>query len=271
MPTATPLRSGFRFGVPELPHEFAHPPLIEAWLGVEFTAPADLSRIEPAEWRRRLGPEWPAVCRTIGAAERHIPDVTQLEKQLRNVMSDRAIRFGGQGFSFGWLGHDGSLYPRYETIRDGFVTTLDAVRSALPELGLPRQTSVSYLNRIPRGTVWTKPRDWTFFRLWQPNPLQKLKIGPEDFAGRWQFPLDADRGTLTIELTHETLAENSNEAESLWLRLTASGPTDNEEASLFDGLDYGREMVVRAFNELVTADAKDYWGVAPRKKAGSAT
>jgi hypothetical protein len=113
----TPLRSGFRFGSPELPHEFAHPPLIEAWMGVEFAAPVDFTSVEASEWRKRLGPEWPAIWQSIGPVERHAPGTTLIERQLQNVMNDRAIRFSKQGFCFGWLGHDGSLYPRYETIR----------------------------------------------------------------------------------------------------------------------------------------------------------
>lgn len=270
MPGTTPLRSGFRFGTPELPHEFAHPPLIEAWLGVEFCEPADFTKIEPAEWRNRLGPEWTASWQPI-AADHHAPGMTRTGRQLRNVMNDRAIRFGMQEFSFGWLGHDGSIYPRYETIRDGFVATLDAIRDVMPRIGRPVRSSVSYVNRIPQGTVWTTPDDWSFIRLWQPSPMHKLRIGPEGFAGLWQFPLEAERGSLTIELTHELANEPANDTESLWLRITSSGPTDRDESSLFDGLDYGREMVVRAFNELVTSDAKEYWGVSPRKKAGPTT
>jgi uncharacterized protein (TIGR04255 family) len=265
---ATPLRSGYRFGSADLPQEFAHPPLIEAWLGVEFGAPIDFTKIDASVWRQRLGPEWPASWQLIGAAERHAPGVTLIENQLRNVMNDRAIRFGTQGFSFGWLGHDGSIYPRYEAIRDGFVATLDAVRDVMPQIGSPVRSSVTYLNRIPQGTVWTTPGDWSFFRLWQPNPLARMKIGPESFAGSWKFPLDGDRGHLTVEFTHEPATEKSQDAETVWLRMTSSGPTDPDESSLFDGLDYSREMIVRAFSELVTSDAKQFWGVVPRKRSG---
>lgn len=270
MPAATPLRSEFHFGTTDLPHEFAHPPLIEAWLGVEFATPTDFTQVGVAEWRKRLGPEWSATWQPIGCAERHATSEAPAEYQLKHVMGDRAIRFAEHGFQFGWLGHDGSLYPRYEPIRDGFVATLDAVRDVLPGIDLPSRWSVCYLNRIPQGTVWSTPQDWSFFRLWQTNPLQKLKIESERFAGRWQFPLEAERGTLAIELLHEPEASELD-VESLWLRLTAIGATDNDELSLFNGLDYGREMIVRAFNELVTPDAKDFWGVAPRKKSIAST
>jgi uncharacterized protein (TIGR04255 family) len=247
------------------PTEYAHPPLIEAWLGVEFSSPAQLITVDATEWKQRLGPEWPAVWQSIGPVERHAPAITQLERQLRNVMNDRAIRFGPAGFSFGWLGYEGSHYPRYEAIRDGFVATLDAVRDVIPNIGVPTKSYVTYVNRIPLGTVWLNSEDWSFFRLWQPNPLTKLKVGSDTFAGSWAFPLDADRGKLTIELTHEAANEVSTEIESLWLRITTSGPIDSDEASLFDSLDFGREMIVRAFAELTSTNAKQYWGVASRK------
>ena len=262
LPSSTPLTSDFRAGPSELPSEFAHPPLIEAWLGVEFSPPVDLLTIEAVEWRRRLGPEWSAAWQSIGPDQRHAPGTTQVERQLCTLMNDRAIRLGNQHFSFGWLGHDGCIYPRYEAIRDGFVATLDAVRDLVPGVGMPIRKTVSYLNRIPQGTVWTTPDDWSFFRLWQPNPLNKLKIGQEGFVGLWRFSLEEERSTLKVELTHE----QDHEGQSLWLRLTACGPTEANESSLFDGLDYGREMIVRAFSELVTTDAKEYWGVSPRKK-----
>ena len=263
--TLTPLRSGFGSGTSELPQEFAHPPLIEVWLGVEFASPAEFDKIEANEWRTRLGPEWSGAWQSIGPVERHAPGTLQIEKQLRNVMGDRAIRFCERGFSFGWLGHDGSLYPRYEATRDGFVVALDAVRDLMPQLGLPIRWTVSYVNRIPQGTVWTTARDWSFFRLWQPNPLQKLKIEPEGFCGRWQFPLEAEKGFLAIELSHDRTPQAGHDAESLWLRIMASGAAGTQESAIFDGLDFGREMIVRAFSELVTPDAKQFWGGAPRK------
>lgn len=262
MPDSTPLTPDFRVGPSELPNEFAHPPLIEVWLGVEFSPPVDLLAIESAQWRHRMGPEWSGTWQSIRDHVHRVPAASQIERQLCTVMNDRAIRLGGQTLSFGWLGHGGCIYPRYEAIRDGFVATLDAARDLTPGIGMPIRSTVSYLNRIPQGTVWTTPDDWSFFRLWQPNPLNKMKIDSEGFAGLWQFPLKTERGALTIELTDK----RDDHGRSLWLQLTISGPTDANESSLFDGLDYAREMIVRSFSELVTSDAKEYWGVSSRKR-----
>lgn len=266
MPALTPLRSGFGFGTPEPPQEYAHPPLVEVWLGIDFDLSTDLNQVLAAQWHDRLGPEWPAVWQSIGPAERYGPRTTIVEGQMRDVMGDRGIRFRREGFSFGWLGHNGSRYPRYEAIRDGFVATLEAVRDVLPKLGAPLRWTVSYVNKIPQGTVWNSPEDWSFFRLWQPTPLKKLNIEPVGFSGTWQFPLDEERGTLSIDFRHELTRLSGNEEESLRIQITASGPTESDESSLFDGLDFGREMTVRSFGELFTAHAKQFWGASLSRK-----
>ena len=263
--TLRPTRSGFGFGAADPPQEYDHPPLIEVWLGVEFDPPLIWNDAVEAAIHQRLGSDWGRIWKSIGPAERHSFETTRIERQLTDIMGDRAIRFGSPGFCFGWLGHNGSRYPRYESIRDGFVATLDAVRELMPELGSPLRWNVTYVNRIPQGTVWNSPDDWGFFRLWQPNPLPKLGIVCDGFAGRWQFPLDLERGLLAIEFTHETQASDENPFESLWLRITASGCTELHESSLFDGLDFGREKIVRAFSELITPQAKHFWGEAPRR------
>lgn len=264
MPTATFRQSDPRAGSNGLPYEFAHPPLIEAWLGVEFDSATNLHEIDAKIWREQLGLEWQGTWQLVGPAERHSPGQMQIEKQLRNVMSDRAIRFRPNGYSFGWQGYDGNIYPRYETIRDGFVATLDAVTALVPEIGAPKRTVVSYLNRIPRGTTWSNPQDWSFFRLWHPNPLPKVGIGFDQFTGRWQFPLEGHAGTLDVEFTHEHSNEELACPESVWLRITCTTETQTED-SLFDDLDHGRTMIVRAFDELVSSDAKEFWGVTPRR------
>lgn len=268
MPTTLPVRTGFRVAGSEVtPPEYAHPPLVESWLAVEFVEGRDRFEVDAAHLRERLGPEWSGSWQTLG------DDAKSEDQQIDNVMGDRAVRLTTRGFAFGWLGHQGEHYPRYETIRDGFVAALDAVRDvahhAHKEI-VPRRWSVRYVNRIPQGTVWMAPGDWSFFRLWQPVPLKSLGIGCEGYKARWEVPLDAERGSLTVKFRHDLEAgQASGHADGLgqvWMTLQAKGPTDGDDAGLFEGLDYGREVIVRAFNELVTVDAKTYWGVARRTR-----
>jgi len=260
MVTPALLRSGIPLAGSGTPPTYAHPPLVESWLGVEFVEFPSWTDMSSAGLRNTLGPEWTGQWREIVVG-------SSAGRQLTNAMGDRALRLTSRGFAFGWLGHSGERYPRYESVRDGFVLVLDAVRT-LPDHEsltlIPRDWCVRYVNRIPRGTVWSASGDWSFFGLWQPAPLKGLGIGVDGFQARWDLPLeDGQGGRLTIEFQHAA-DDPSTETECVWINLTASGPVDKSESGLFDGLDAGRELIIRSFNELVSADAKTYWGVRPR-------
>lgn len=255
MVTPTPVRSGFRVAGQDAPATiYAHPPLVESWLGVDFRTPVDLASADLQALRVQLGPEWLDRWKLIesGAA-----------RQITNVMGDRALRLTAQGFAFGWLGYSGERYPRYETIRDGFVSVFSAMQTLGAKAEQPRipvSWSVCYLNRIPQGTVWCKAGDWSFFSLWQSDSLQGLGIDPSGSRAEWNLPLEAERGHLHIQFEHR----QTDDTENVWIHLKARGPVEDVETGVFDGLDFGREVIVRSFNELVSPDAKKYWGGQPR-------
>lgn len=267
MPATLPVRSGFRVSGAEMTSpEYAHPPLVESWLAVDLVEGRVGFELDAARLRERLGPEWSGSWREVPKDSKP-DDGKPRDQQLGNVMGDRAVRLTKCGFAFGWLGHHGERYPRYEAIRDGFVSTLDAVRDVAgcnDQDLTPRRWSVRYVNRVPQGTVWMMPGDWSFFRLWQPVPLQGLGIESPGYKARWELPLDAERGTLTVKFRHEP-GDIGDGLDQVWITLQARGPSDGTDADLFVGLDYGREVIVRAFNELVSAAAKAYWGGVSRR------
>ncbi len=274
MATPAPVRSGFRVAGPEAPATaYAHPPLVECWLETNLAAGNLLTPADFAALIAKLGPEWP---------QRSARPSQGGDLRLTNAMGDRVLRLSADGFGFGWLGHGGERYPRYEAVRDGFVAVLDLVRDIVKQRTgtfTPITWAVRYVNRIPCGTVWSTAGDWSFFRLWQPHVLTGLGVEPSGFQGRWDLPLEAERGHLTIQFRHDGGAtsdasspesSNSETSNSVWIELTASSTAEDTETSLFDGLDYGREVIVRSFNELVSAEAKEYWGVAlPVRQVGT--
>jgi uncharacterized protein (TIGR04255 family) len=238
---------------------YAHPPLIETWLSVDF-AKTDFTEADSQSLRKTLGPEW------SGTWKQTLPGSTWQGKQLMNVMADRALRLTERGFAFGWLGYGGEHYPRYESVRDGFVMVLDSLRSQAAEdkkTLIPDHWSVRYVNRIPQGTVWTTIGEWQFYSMWQPAPLKAIGIDPAGFQARWDLPLEGNRGALAIEFRHQS-ADDTNETDVVWIDLIASGAIENPQSSVFDGLDFGREVIVRSFNELVSCEAKEFWGVRSR-------
>jgi uncharacterized protein (TIGR04255 family) len=237
------------------PNTYAHPPLVECWLTTDFAPAVDLSA-DSAALRTLMGPEWPG----------NWKEGPRSSLQLTNVMGDRTLRLRPHGFTFGWLGYSGERYPRYESVRDGFVSVLDTVRKLATQRGVkpvPRRWSVNYVNRIPRGTVWSAPGDWSFFCLWQSAPLKGLRVEPSGSRIEWHLPLEIQQASLTIEFKH-TPAAQADETDNVWLTLTTSGSVEHDDGSLFDGLDAGRDIIVRSFNELVSADAKSFWGAGGR-------
>ena len=261
MPTTLPVRYGFVSGSSHLtPPDYAHPPLIECWLGVDFVDSLEQFEVDPTALRESLGAEW------FGSWQTVADDTPGHDRQLENVMGDRAVRLTSCGFAYGWLGHQGERYPRYETIRDGFVTALDAIRRVTrgTERRLsPKRWSIRYVNRIPQGTVWVTTGDWSFFRLWQPVPLAVWDADSQGYKGRWEFPLPAERGTLAIKFRHDS-GQTAEDLEEVRIMLHAKGPVDGVDSELFEGLDYGREVVVRSFHELIAVDAQNYWGASDR-------
>lgn len=256
-------RTGAPVGVASSPSpEYAHPPLIESWLAVEFVEGRDRFEVNSPALKERLGPEWIGAWKHVGESSRSD------DRQIENVMGDRAVRITTRGFAFGWLGYGGERYPRYEAIRDGFVSTMLAVQDVVDasnEVLVPRRWSVRYVNQVPQGTVWMTPGDWSFFRLWQPLPLGSMVVGCEGYKARWDLPLEDSRGLLTVKFRHMP-SSSPDQLDAVTIMLQAKGPLENIESALFDGMDYGREVIVRAFNELVTNDAKAYWGVTHKAR-----
>ena len=260
MAVPAPVRSGFRVSGPdEVPVVYDHPPLVEAWLVVNFQEGGESLAKNATALRERLGPEWSERWREAP----HLASPAGL--QLTNVMGDRALRLNQHGFAFGWLGHGGERYPRYESVRDGFVAVLDAVRSLDADtVQVPRHWEVRYVNRIPQGTVWSTPDDWSFFSLWNVQSMKSLGIDPVGAQAQWQLPLDCERGTLIVEFRHQQ--DSVETGDCVWINLHVSGAVEEGESGLFDGFDFGREVIVRSFNELVSPVAKSYWGVASRPR-----
>jgi hypothetical protein len=126
----------------------------------------------------------------------------------------------------------------------------------------PNQWEVTYLNHIPKGTVWDTPNDWGFFLSLGAVPTIEHLIHGESFAGGWHFVIPEQRGRLHVQWQHGRKSEP--EEEVIVLTLTARGPVAGSENSVqatLDGLDLGRETIVRSFVAFTSEAANKYWGL----------
>lgn len=227
--------------------DYEHPPVVEVLLGVCWTPPWTDFGNAVSTLQQVLGAEW-----TTGQPDE--PGV----RTLTNLLQDGQIRLGNQALTVRWLGYEGSRYPHYETLRDSFVTAWAALQrdaGSLPTVSW----SVRYVNRIPQGTVWQTPADWTFCRLVPPLPIPAAASDIASFSLCSKYPLCDDRGELVVHL--HSGEPDEPQPDCLWLELTSSGPVTAGETALLDGLDFGRQAIVRTFRELMSPQANAFWGL----------
>jgi len=243
----------------KLPH-YEHPPLVEVVLGVRWSFHGTLDSRAQQDLLDRLGPAWqlPAASEPTHAAiaeSWHRPAAV-----FQSVLGEQRLEIGSDGLDYAWDGRQGDLYPHYESVRDGFVVTLDAWNDWMSSLDAPPSMicgwKVSYLNRLPQGTVWNSLSDCGFFRLLAPLPTGLPQL--QRCEGHWQFGLEREDAALSCDLK-TTSGTARDPRDCLWLRLTCSGGLDGQDSAVLEGLDYGRKTIVNAFRQLMSPAANAYW------------
>src|SRR5260370_24827746 len=134
---------------------------------------------------------------------------------IKNSEGDRMIQGQNGRLHFNWLGEAGARYPRYPKVREGFATALRSFISFVGEEKLgeikPNQWEVTYLNHIPKGTVWNTPDDWGFFRPLGAVPTIKEVVQGESFGGEWHFVIPDQREPLHVAWRHAKAEPAKNE------------------------------------------------------------
>jgi uncharacterized protein (TIGR04255 family) len=266
--------------------DYASPPVVETVLGVQFDRlPGFTNAHLGAFWKTLDVAEWPEVTdapplqpqfeRFSDAAkwrrglQLQLTPIPPGRVQIKNRAGDRMIQVQNGRLHFNWLGDVGGNYPRYETVRAGFVEAIGGFEAFVGQANVgtlkPNQWEVTYINQIPKGKIWQSPDEWTFFSPLRCVPTVEGVVQGEDFTGEWHFVIPGQRGRLHIEWQHALRAmPDEPEREVIQLTLTARGPLESSagnSASIMDGLDLGRETIVRAFASLMSSEANDQWGL----------
>ena len=265
--------------------DYENPPVVETILGVQLEPLTGWRNAHlGAFWKTFNTDEWPNIFDApllhpqferfaestrwakIGAQFMVTQDPSA-RLQIKNKDGDRMIQVQNSRLHFNWLGQAGSQYPRYESIRDGFVWVLQrfiefVVRETAGDFR-PNQWEVTYLNHIPKGTVWNTPNEWGFFLPLGSVPTIEQVVQGESFAGGWNFIIPEQRGRLHVQWQHGRKSE-PKEQEVIVLTFTARGPVagnENPERAIVDGLDLGRETIARSFMAFMSKAANEYWGL----------
>lgn len=269
--------------------DYGHPPVVETVLGVQFDRlPKFTNGHLGAFWSSLNQSEWPTVADAPFLQpqyERFTPEAKWAQGvhiqltpmppcrlQITNRSGDKMMQVQNGRFHFNWLGKSGANYPRYEAVRDGFLASLEdfvafASRAAVGEFA-PNQWEITYINQIPKGTVWHTPEQWGFFQpLQHSGGINKL-VQFESFDGEWHYVIPGQLGRLHMKWQHGQRTDAGDNAEIVHLTLTARGPLSKKPGTdeIVRGLGIGRETIVRAFRELMSDEANRQWEL---KNAGN--
>lgn len=186
--------------------------------------------------------------------------------RLRSSDGTRMVQVQNGWLLANWMKRGDSAYPGYsgkpnqpgvlEQFTNAYTKFIEFLKSeGLPTIS-PDVWEVTYIDHIPRGTVW---ESWADVPRVVPGLLGGCSSPRGNFhsiGGNWGFGLGQSRGRLAISLqTARTVADPP--ADVLVVRSTARGPII--QGPLVDSLNLGQAVVVDTFMAVVSEDAKAYW------------
>jgi hypothetical protein len=199
-----------------------------------------------------------------GQLQFRIGDVHSNRMQLRNQLKDRMLQFQNDRFHLNWLGESGETYPRFEAISNDFFEYLSRFGEYLKSASLgeikPNQWEVTYLNQIPKNTVWSEPKDWSFFRPFGNVSVLDGIVDAESFGGEWHYTLPKQSGRLHVSWQHGEKAVGPAVLPVVTVTLTARGPVA-AASDLKSRINIGRSVIVRSFERLMSDSANNFWGL----------
>ena len=257
-------------------------PVVETVLGVQFDR---LERFKNAHlgtfWKTLDVAEWPTVvdaaslptqvetfdvARWARGMQLQLTQDPACRIRITNRNADRMIQLQNNRLHLNWLDTENRHYPRYEQVRDEFASVLQHFLAFVDQEDVgdcrPNHWEVTYVNEIPKGSVWNTPDDWDFFKLLRAAPPIGDVAQPESFEGEWHFVMPDRLGRLHINW--QPGRKTKDGIDTIRLTLTARGGVNQSEErsasqTVLDGLDLGRRTIVTVFRELMSDQANEYW------------
>ena len=261
---------------------FRHPPVVETVLCVQFDRLAGLTNAHlgafwegmRCDWPQAVDAPWlPEQSEVFGEPRSWQPSMhlrfsqqQSTRVQMKNESGDRMIQIQNCRLDYNWLRQPEVVYPRYSTIQPEFLDALKSFLAFIERTGLgtpePNQWEVTYVNHMPRGTVWEAPEDWPGVFNGLPGVAavpERLRL--QGLGGHWHYEIKEKLGRLHVEVGHGHLAP-PDKKEVITMKLTARGPIEKSEdhaGSVERGLTLGHDIVVTSFRDLTSPKAHDSW------------
>lgn len=262
-------------------HSFKHPPLTETVLGVQFKRLDKLTNGHLGLFWAGIKDQWPFASdapllpmeheqfesespwSNLGRVHLNFTQESSSRLRLRNKTKSRMLQVQNGRFHYNWIKAE-DAYPRYHNICPEFLEGFKNFSEFLSanDLGAPiaDQWEITYINHIPKDSVWQTSRDWP--TLFKGIPLLATeKVKTETFLLQMAFEIPKKLGRLHMKLHHGFFKESKDAAakkEMLRMEFTARGPIT--EKGLEAGLTLGHDAIVETFVSGTSDDAKKFWG-----------
>lgn len=264
---------------------YARPPVAEVVVGMQFDRVPPLSNaLLGGFWKSLPQNDWPAAYdapfvpaqfevftrspRWLEGPRLQLSSSPQCRIQIRHATQDRMIQVQNGRLYFNWQKKPGQEYPRFEEVIDGFVYASSAFADFLATANVgpvkPNHWEVTYVNRIPRNTVWATPADWDFFSLLPCIPSIENVVTGESFSGEWTFEIPRNLGRLHVRWDTLSQAKPDDSSDAIRLTLSARGPLRKDTdgiAAVLEGAQLGRKAIVITFRNLMSDKANAFWGL----------
>jgi uncharacterized protein (TIGR04255 family) len=254
-------------------------PVVEIVLGVQFDQIESLSNAHLGAFWKHLGTEWPTVedAQLLDLQEETFEEdgpwlspsfklflSSEPKSRLRitNSQKERMIQVQNGRFHYNWLGYGGAQYPKFEPTLDEFLGKWEEFLHFLQSVGFnppaARQWEITYVDHIPKGTLWTGPNDWwRVLSAFAPNSSQWEDLQMIGFSGEWHFEIKPSVGRIHINVSHAREKADPGK-EVILINWTARGPI---REGLKEGLVAGHDGIKQTFQRFITCEALDYWGL----------
>lgn len=262
--------------------KFDAPPVVETVLSVQF---ARLEKFSDAHagwfWKGYLGEEWASV-QTANPLEdqferfgdqmkwgpavggiRIMPGGTANRLQIVRADNERMIQIQDSRFIYNWK-KERADYPNYDKVLLEFKNNFEIFKKFVEDANLGplalNQWEVTYVNHIPKESLWSSFEEWSNILpgFFVPR-TDSDKLAPELFRGEWRFTITGNRGRLYINIDRGRVGSEKG-PEVMRAQLTSRGPVNSEIGmDLQSGFDLGHESIVRTFTAMTSPVAHKYW------------
>lgn len=258
--------------------KFNAPPVIETVMGLQFNPLAGFTEAHAGWfWKSKLADEWTSVQRApriLDQFERFGDDIKWGPNhgirispdeggriQIINNDDDRMIQVQNSRFIYNWRKREGG-YPSFDSISPEFTRLFSLFQDFNTDAfgGVPdvNQWEITYVNHIPKGELWTSPKDWV-------SVINDLSVSTADVEGQefdgfnaeWRLLIHGTRGRLHITARHGRKSGPDGD-ELLILQLTARGPVVPQQ-DYDEGFRIGHEAIVRSFAKMTSKRAHEHW------------